>query len=842
VSEVSCRAFAFFVAAERAGACRVDDLIAGLPVSRAQLEDPQGRVSWDVWARMTDRFGEICGSDEAIADSGKFAISDDFAGSLTRLAWLFSDHRLLYQVAMLWLAPVMYRAVRFSVTERWPSTLRVEAHLLPGFRPSRAWFVMVAGSIRLVPTFLGLPATECVVLEHDDRHTVVDVHVGPRTGSALWRRLTSPLRIGEIVARELVAQQTQLSRSFEEMRQATASFQNVLDAMPLAVAVVNDGRVRYANPALARLVDVPATDLTDEPLASLFHADDAAHARLLARGAATSMRRVRLRPVAGASATLEALALGGIPFERQDAVVVIGRDVTEEERARVRLARSDATVRLLLSTQPDLVVRLSRAMIVVDVQPGRDIAESTRLAAHLGDDLRDVLDAAPAPVRAALSSLLDTFVAEVSAGRVFERSAVVPDTTGRPRHLHFHGTPVADGDEIILVVRDETQRREVERRLEVAERMASLGVLTTGVAHEINNPLTYVALGVEDLKAEIAKLPPETSAKLGDLVAAIGDGTERIRGTVERMRHMSAPTGERKRIDPRHAVESALVFSAHETQHRARVVTSLEETPRVVLDETELSQVFTNLIVNAAHSLDRRPPGEAGHEIRVRLFAEGPAVVFECEDTGEGIAPDQLSRIFEPFFTTKERKQGTGLGLSIVHRTVKLLGGTIDVRSIPGEGSVFRVTLPSPDAPKTASVQPPSPGASELDQLPAARVFVVDDEPMISRLVTRALRGAEVVAFNRAEDALEALTDGASPDVVICDLMMPGMTGIDLYERVRQVRPGLEARFAFLTGGAFTERAQSFVKRPGLRVGTKPLTANALRRLVRDVLEEHGVV
>jgi CheY-like chemotaxis protein len=207
----------------------------------------------------------------------------------------------------------------------------------------------------------------------------------------------------------------------------------------------------------------------------------------------------------------------------------------------------------------------------------------------------------------------------------------------------------------------------------------------------------------------------------------------------------------------------------------------------------------------------------------------------EITDTGGGIAPEVLPRIFDPFFTTKPVGVGTGLGLSICHGIVSGLGGEIQVDSVPRRGSTFRVLLPAASPAQRAASPAPSPGAAPERR---GRILVVDDEPLVGRAVTRILSQHEVVHRTSARAALADVAEGAERfDLVLCDLMMPEMTGMDLHARLRALAPALADRTIFLTGGAFTGGAREFLDRvPNARI-EKPFDPETLRGLVARALE-----
>jgi len=288
-------------------------------------------------------------------------------------------------------------------------------------------------------------------------------------------------------------------------------------------------------------------------------------------------------------------------------------------------------------------------------------------------------------------------------------------------------------------------------------------------------------------------------------------------------------------LDVRPVLESALAVCLNEVRHRARVRRELGEVARVVANEARLGQVFLNLLVNAAQAI---PDGQVErHEIALRTFMdEKGRVVVEVADTGSGIAPEHLERIFDPFFTTKPVGVGTGLGLSICHGIVSALGGEIQVDSQVGKGTRVRVVLPAEaqqvEVLPARVVKPVAPPSRQ------ARLLVVDDEPLVARGVTRLLEGeCSAESTSSAKEALERLSKGERFDLLLCDVMMPEMSGEAFFHQLAQVAPDQRERVVFITGGAFTTEARAFLESlPPGRCLFKPLAAEELRALVREQL------
>jgi CheY-like chemotaxis protein len=257
----------------------------------------------------------------------------------------------------------------------------------------------------------------------------------------------------------------------------------------------------------------------------------------------------------------------------------------------------------------------------------------------------------------------------------------------------------------------------------------------------------------------------------------------------------------------------------------------------VVADDTRLGQVFVNLLVNAAQAIREGDVDRNEITVVTRTGADGSAVV-EVIDTGHGIDGDVLPRIFDPFFTTKEVGDGCGLGLSICHGIVTSLEGRIEVESGQGRGTCFRVVLPP--APAGRSSRPAAPLAAAQMATARARVLVVDDEPFGRRAMCRILRQHDVVEAETGVAALALLTEKPF-DVVVCDLMMPQMTGMDLHKALREASLDVAERIIFVTGGAFTEAAQRFLDEVTNPTLQKPFDPRSLRSLVDDIARRAAV-
>jgi CheY-like chemotaxis protein len=294
---------------------------------------------------------------------------------------------------------------------------------------------------------------------------------------------------------------------------------------------------------------------------------------------------------------------------------------------------------------------------------------------------------------------------------------------------------------------------------------------------------------------------------------------------------------EQKRgpVNVEHVLESTLRMAWNELRHRARLVKRFNVVPDVDANESRLGQVFLNLIINAAHAI---PPGNYdSNQIRISTSVDGGNVIVTIGDTGAGIPADVRPRLFTPFFTTKPVGVGTGLGLAISHRIVTQFGGTITYETEIGKGTEFRVALPIATAPVHTGQTAPLPVSKATRR---GTVLVIDDEEPLAAAIRRYLGGDhDVTAVLGGSAALDLMAAGKRYDLVLCDLMMPQVTGMEVYDRVLALDPAQAARIVFLTGGAFTPSAREFLDSVKNRRLEKPFDLTDLRQLVNDLIAKH---
>jgi PAS domain S-box-containing protein len=393
---------------------------------------------------------------------------------------------------------------------------------------------------------------------------------------------------------------------------------------------------------------------------------------------------------------------------------------------------------------------------------------------------------------------------------------------------------LADGREQAFV-RDVTERKALQVKLVLAERMASLGRLAAGVGHEVNNPLAYVMLNLELASDVVARLPQARERdELSRALDAARDGSERVRRIVRSLASLGREDDEPLApVNVHQTLDAALRILESRYRHRARPIREYAATRLVLASEFRLGQVFVNLIANAADAIAEGDVENNSIRLTTADAADG-RVAVDVADTGCGIESAIVHRMFEPFFTTKPVGTGSGLGLSICHGIVAAFGGELALVHTARGGSVFRVTIPAAPAKQPSAAPKADEGGA---QQRAPRVLVVDDEPAVGQIIARALESYEVTVTGSGTDA-RALCDREPFDVILCDVTMPDFDGIDLWESLHSAGAGLERRMAFMTGGAYAQRARDFLGRVPNRTIEKPFGLASLEELVQAVLRD----
>jgi PAS domain S-box-containing protein len=389
--------------------------------------------------------------------------------------------------------------------------------------------------------------------------------------------------------------------------------------------------------------------------------------------------------------------------------------------------------------------------------------------------------------------------------------------------ISFEGRPAS-----ILIARDITERRIAEEQLAHAERLAALGELAAGVAHELNNPMAYVVMNLELVREALERRRDDSTRE--PLTEAL-DGIRRMQEIALELRAFAGSDGEGapEAVALDRAVDSAVNIAKNQIRHRAVVTRTLEPGLSVRAREGQLVQVLVNLLSNAAQAI---PDDGAQHGVSIMTRAvDGGRVEISVSDTGTGIPLEILPRLFDPFATTKARGQGSGLGLAISRRIVHRFGGEIRAENLATGGAKVTITLSAAPLPLKELESSPAPASERRQHF---RVLVIDDETAICRALQRVLSMHDVRALNDGQAALALLLDDDF-DVVVCDLMMPGLSGSKLYAAACEGRPSLRKRFIFISGGTLSEDAARFLEACECIVLPKPFSNATMLAAVNQV-------
>ncbi|MCJ7514694.1 MAG: PAS domain S-box protein, partial [Dehalococcoidia bacterium] len=413
-------------------------------------------------------------------------------------------------------------------------------------------------------------------------------------------------------------------------------------------------------------------------------------------------------------------------------------------------------------------------------------------------------------------------------GIIYTEDTVLPLRNEKGEVIGFRGL----GRDVTERKLAEEERRQLELKAQITSRLASVGEMAAGVAHEINNPLTGVT-GYAQLLIDRKDIPEDIRSDL----AAINDGAQRVAGIVQRLLAFSRQTRpQRKLVDINELIEGTLVLRAYHLRvNNIEVVTRLARGfLETVADPGQIQQVLLNLIVNAETEM-KLAHGKG--KLTITTKKKDKTIKIYIKDNGPGIKPEVMDKIFDPFFTTREVGQGTGLGLSLCYGIVTEHRGKIYAESKPGKGATFIVELPV--VTKVAPPEPAKPVVKKSHRAAKARILVVDDEPVIRNIVSRVLSGEghKVDTADNAADALKKI-ETKRYSLILLDIKMPGMDGVELYKRIQKVRKSLTRRVVFITGdamGADTEKFLAEIKSAHIE---KPFDAEQLKKAVKRALSE----
>ncbi|MCJ7790794.1 MAG: PAS domain S-box protein, partial [Dehalococcoidia bacterium] len=424
------------------------------------------------------------------------------------------------------------------------------------------------------------------------------------------------------------------------------------------------------------------------------------------------------------------------------------------------------------------------------------------------------------------AEMLDVVQIRKDGKRIFAESSAAPIRNEKDEIIGFRGV-IRDVSER---KRAEEERKQMEQRAQFASRLASVGELASGVAHEINNPLTgvigyaHLLLARKDLSRDVRR----------DL-EIINEGAQRVAGIVKKLLAFARQTKpEQRYVNINELIRITLDLRTYELA-ASNIKVSLQFTrdmPMTIADPGQLQQVFLNLIINA--ETEMKLAHDRG-KLSIKTEKINNILRITFKDTGPGIAKENLETIFDPFFTTREVGQGTGLGLSVCHGIVTEHNGKIWAESRPGKGATFIVELPLTTEEK--QLEPTEPIMEEPKKITKAKILVVDDEPVIRKFVSQVLgeQGHTVETVDNATDALK-MVRSKRYRLILLDIKMPGMSGLELYKQFQKIAPSLTKRVVFITGDVMGKRTLAFLDKTKTPYMMKPFDAKELKTEINRIL------
>ncbi len=411
--------------------------------------------------------------------------------------------------------------------------------------------------------------------------------------------------------------------------------------------------------------------------------------------------------------------------------------------------------------------------------------------------------------------------------------------------LQGERTPIVDRDRTVgvtMVFRDVSEQQNKDQRKRLSERLASLASMAAGVAHQVNSPLaaviansTFASDELRQCRGELGHNQGPVEARLDEIALALVDvhaAAEHIRAITSSLRTFAGQAQEPQGVaDLVRASQQAVRSTSHELARQTSLFTHFEATPLVKADQSKIVQVIESLLLNALQAATAE--GTAEHRVNLTTSTDelGRALI-EVQDSGGGIPAELQQQIFEPFFTTKPG--ATGLGLSISQGIVTALGGELELESQPGHGATFRVHLPAATSAEQRALGTATQAAVR------AKILVIDDEPLVLRAIERILREHELVCTTSATHGLALIEQQQAFDVVLSDLIMPGMSGIALYEALLRENPELARRVVFISGGSLSQEEEDFLQSIGNRRLSKPFDVGTLLELVQELMAERS--
>jgi len=656
----------------------------------------------------------------------------------------------------------------------------------------------------------------------------------------------SPLRNerGEIVGfRGLSRDITEHKRVEEALRQSEERYRTILDEMQDDYFEVDlAGNYTFVNEANARQLGYPKEELIGMNYRVYIHPDDVENVyktfnQVYRKGQPIRACTYKIVRKDGSTGLGE---LSVFPLRNDKGEIIgfrgIGRDVTERMQMIEALRQSEERYRTVLEQMEEAYYELDIA--------GNLTLFNDALCRQLGYSREELMGmdyrvyTPPEDVKKVFETYnrvyrtgepVKSFPVErirKDGTRIFAEFSAFPLRNERGEIIGFRGIV----HDITERKQAELERKQMEQKAQLASRLASVGELASGVAHEINNPLTGV-IGYAHLLLDRKDIPQDIRHDL----EIINEGAQRVAAIIRKLLTFARQQKpEQKFANINEIIGTTLDLRAYElASNNIRVAFQpARDLPMTIVDPGQLQQVFLNLIINAETAM-KLAHGRGKLSIKTEHIDNTMRISFK--DNGPGIAKGNLERIFDPFFTTREIGQGTGLGLNVCHGIITEHKGKIWVESKLGRGATFIVELPIVTEDSQLVLLEPT--VEEPKKVTKAKILVIDDELVIRQFVSRVLseEGHEVEVVDKAEDALEKIKSKRC-HLILLDIKMPGISGIELYKQFQEIAPSLMKRVVFITGDVMGKRTTDFLAKTKAPCMIKPFDAEQLKTEINRIL------
>ena len=642
---------------------------------------------------------------------------------------------------------------------------------------------------------------------------------------------TAPLREVNEVAGVVASLRdiTDERRARDTVAQSEARYRNLFETATDPIYTLDlEGSLTSVNEATCTLSGVPRAELLGRSLLPLLAPEEveriAAHFRAARSGEARRYECTLIRR----DGQRRRLSVTNSPIRHAGKVIGIlgiARDTTVERERALALARSEAQYSRLVESATDAIFTLDASGQFTSVNKALEAATGRSRESLIGAHFTEVIDERD---RDAMRSVH----AGTMSGKSLRGELRFIGRQGVSRQGSITTTPVTEGDAVVAalgIVRDVTDQKRMTDQLVQQEKLAAIGQLVSGVAHELNNPLAGVIAF-----SQLLLSGPVVDKEQASALETIHQEARRAAKIVSNLLTFARQHKPQRAVTD---INQVLLDTLELRRYALRMqqvdldVALDQKLPQTWADPFQLQQVFLNLLGNAEQAMMRQ---ESDRKLRVETAVRDDRIVVSVTDTGEGISSQSIDQIFNPFFTTKPVGQGTGLGLSISDGIVRAHGGVIRVKSAPGEGATFTIELPL--------IEPPLLSGQEAQPVAAARaarrsqlILVIDDERPIRTALTTFLSsgGHTVLAVGSSAEAMSALATRRY-DLVLLDMHLPDGSGEDLYERILSLDPAQAAKVVFLTGDLHDVSVREFIASTGRRSLGKPFRLDEVGHLLVD--------